>query len=147
MKDLLIEHAEKPGLVPMKQAPASLAIHCPGCIQQDFGGLVVGCDRTYLFGDIEQCVHGDTGRTDRIFLGEHHILRYLYKLAHHRKVCAALRHHRRPVGHCPRLELCIHCCFSKRMRNFFRKNEKSVLQFCNKKPKRKGRLQRVEKSL
>lgn len=39
------------------------------------------------------------------------------------------------------------CCFSKRMRNFFRKNEKSVLQFCNKKPKRKGRLQRVEKSL
>ena len=41
----------------------------------------------------------------------------------------------------------IGCCFSKRMRNFFRKNEKSVLQFCNKKPKRKGRLQRVEKSL
>jgi hypothetical protein len=41
----------------------------------------------------------------------------------------------------------LQCCFSKRMRNFFRKNEKSVLQFCNKKPKRKGRLQRVEKSL
>ena len=41
----------------------------------------------------------------------------------------------------------VRCCFSKRMRNFFRKNEKSVLQFCNKKPKRKGRLQRVEKSL
>ena len=60
MKDLLIEHAEKLGLVPMKQAPASLTIHCPGRIQQDFEGLVVGCDRTYLFGDIEQCVHGDT---------------------------------------------------------------------------------------
>lgn len=29
------------------------------------------------------------------------------------------------------------CCFSKRMRKFFRKNEKSKLQFCNKKAKKK----------
>ena len=29
------------------------------------------------------------------------------------------------------------CCFSKRMRKFFRKNEKSMLQFCNKNSKKK----------
>lgn len=39
------------------------------------------------------------------------------------------------------------CCFSKRMRKFFRKNEKSMLQFCNKNSKRKGRLQWVKKPL
>lgn len=41
----------------------------------------------------------------------------------------------------------IRCCFSKRMRKFFRKNEKSMLQFCNKNSKRKGRLQWVKKPL
>lgn len=40
-----------------------------------------------------------------------------------------------------------HCCFSKRMRKVFRKNEKSMLQNCNKKAKRKGRLQRVKKPM
>lgn len=39
------------------------------------------------------------------------------------------------------------CCFSKRMRKVFRKNEKSMLQKCNKKSKRKGRLQRVKKPM
>lgn len=39
------------------------------------------------------------------------------------------------------------CCFSKRMRKDFRKNEKSMLQNCNKKAKRKGRLQRVKKPM
>lgn len=39
------------------------------------------------------------------------------------------------------------CCFSKRMRKVFRKNEKSMLQKCNKKAKRKGRLQRVKKPM
>ena len=39
------------------------------------------------------------------------------------------------------------CCFSKRMRKVFRKNEKSMLQNCNKKAKRKGRLQRVKKPM
>ena len=33
--------------------------------------------------------------------------------------------------------LCL-CCFSKRMRKLFRKNEKNVLRFCNKKAKEKG---------
>jgi hypothetical protein len=43
---------------------------------------------------------------------------------------------------------CLHgCCFSKRMRKVFRKNEKSMLQNCNKKAKRKGRLQRVKKPM
>ena len=42
---------------------------------------------------------------------------------------------------------CYECCFSKRMRKFFRKNEKSMLQFCNKNSKRKGRLQWVKKPL
>lgn len=41
----------------------------------------------------------------------------------------------------------LRCCFSKRMRKFFRKNEKSMLQFCNKNSKRKGRLQWVKKPL
>ena len=41
----------------------------------------------------------------------------------------------------------VSCCFSKRMRKFFRKNEKSMLQFCNKNSKRKGRLQWVKKPL
>lgn len=63
-------------------------------------------------------------------------------------VSAAYRHAmRRQVRDQGYVRLQFGCCFSKRMRNFFRKNEKSVLQFCNKKPKRKGRLQRVEKSL
>ena len=39
------------------------------------------------------------------------------------------------------------CCFSKRMRKVFRKNEKNMLQNCNKKAKRKGRLQRVKKPM
>ena len=39
------------------------------------------------------------------------------------------------------------CCFSKRMRKVFKKNEKSMLQFCNKNSKRKGRLQWVKKPL
>ena len=39
------------------------------------------------------------------------------------------------------------CCFSKRMRKVFRKNAKSMLQNCNKKAKRKGRLQRVKKPM
>ena len=39
------------------------------------------------------------------------------------------------------------CCFSKRMRKVFRKNEKSMLQNCNKTAKRKGRLQRVKKPM
>ena len=39
------------------------------------------------------------------------------------------------------------CCFAKRMRKVFRKNEKSMLQNCNKKAKRKGRLQRVKKPM
>lgn len=43
--------------------------------------------------------------------------------------------------------ICIRCCFSKRMRKVFRKNEKSMLQNCNKKAKRKGRLQRVKKPM
>lgn len=42
---------------------------------------------------------------------------------------------------------CAGCCFSKRMRKVFRKNEKSMLQNCNKKAKRKGRLQRVKKPM
>ena len=42
---------------------------------------------------------------------------------------------------------CAPCCFSKRMRKVFRKNEKSMLQKCNKKAKRKGRLQRVKKPM
>lgn len=42
---------------------------------------------------------------------------------------------------------CNRCCFSKRMRKVFRKNEKSMLQNCNKKAKRKGRLQRVKKPM
>lgn len=29
------------------------------------------------------------------------------------------------------------CCFSKRMRKVFKKNEKSMLQFCNKNSKKK----------
>ena len=41
----------------------------------------------------------------------------------------------------------VQCCFSKRMRKVFRKNEKSMLQNCNKKAKRKGRLQRVKKPM
>ena len=41
----------------------------------------------------------------------------------------------------------ISCCFSKRMRKVFRKNEKNMLQNCNKKAKRKGRLQRVKKPM
>ena len=39
------------------------------------------------------------------------------------------------------------CCFSERMRKLFRKNEKSVLRFCNKKAKEKRRLQRVKKPM
>ena len=39
------------------------------------------------------------------------------------------------------------CCFSKRMRKVFRENEKSMLQNCTKKAKRKGRLQRVKKPM
>ena len=45
------------------------------------------------------------------------------------------------------LAACGGCCFSKRMRKVFRKNEKSMLQNCNKKAKRKGRLQRVKKPM
>lgn len=45
------------------------------------------------------------------------------------------------------LALYAQCCFSKRMRKDFRKNEKSMLQNCNKKAKRKGRLQRVKKPM
>ncbi len=41
----------------------------------------------------------------------------------------------------------LRCCFSKRMRKVFRRNEKSMLQKCNKKAKRKGRLQRVKKPM
>jgi len=40
-----------------------------------------------------------------------------------------------------------HCCFSERMRKLFRKNEKNVLRFCNKKAKEKRRLQRVKKPM
>lgn len=41
--------------------------------------------------------------------------------------------------------LCIqpHCCFSKRMRKLFRKNEKSVLRFCNKSSKTKRAFTKV----
>ena len=39
------------------------------------------------------------------------------------------------------------CCFSERMRKLFRKNEKNVLRFCNKKAKEKRRLQRVKKPM
>lgn len=35
------------------------------------------------------------------------------------------------------------CCFSKRMRKLFRKNEKSVLQFCNKSSKTKRAFTKV----
>lgn len=45
------------------------------------------------------------------------------------------------------LDELLNCCFSKRMRKVFRKNEKSMLQNCNKKAKRKGRLQRVKKPM
>lgn len=31
----------------------------------------------------------------------------------------------------------LNCCFSKRMRKVFKKNEKSMLQFCNKNSKKK----------
>ena len=31
----------------------------------------------------------------------------------------------------------LQCCFSKRMRKVFKKNEKSMLQFCNKNSKKK----------
>ena len=41
----------------------------------------------------------------------------------------------------------IPCCFSERMRKLFRKNEKNVLRFCNKKAKEKRRLQRVKKPM
>ena len=41
----------------------------------------------------------------------------------------------------------IGCCFSERMRKLFRKNEKNVLRFCNKKAKEKRRLQRVKKPM
>ena len=46
-------------------------------------------------------------------------------------------------------ELCeeCDCCFSERMRKLFRKNEKNVLRFCNKKAKEKRRLQRVKKPM
>lgn len=37
----------------------------------------------------------------------------------------------------------IQCCFSKRMRKLFRKNEKSVLQFCNKSSKTKRAFTKV----
>ena len=40
-----------------------------------------------------------------------------------------------------------YCCFAKRMRKLFRKNEKNVLRFCNKKAKEKRRLQRVKKPM
>ena len=40
-----------------------------------------------------------------------------------------------------------YCCFSERMRKLFRKNEKNVLRFCNKKAKEKRRLQRVKKPM
>lgn len=36
-----------------------------------------------------------------------------------------------------------HCCFSKRMRKLFRKNEKSVLRFCNKSSKTKRAFTKV----
>lgn len=48
---------------------------------------------------------------------------------------------------CDWLVILDQCCFSKRMRKVFRKNEKSMLQNCNKKAKRKGRLQRVKKPM
>ena len=35
------------------------------------------------------------------------------------------------------------CCFSKRMRKLFRKNEKSVLRFCNKSSKTKRAFTKV----
>lgn len=56
-----------------------------------------------------------------------------------------------------RIQICVHrtavcacgtgCCFSERMRKLFRKNEKNVLRFCNKKAKEKRRLQRVKKPM
>ena len=49
--------------------------------------------------------------------------------------------------HSGREDILPYCCFSKRMRKVFRKNEKSMLQNCNKKAKRKGRLQRVKKPM
>ena len=36
-----------------------------------------------------------------------------------------------------------YCCFSKRMRKLFRKNEKSVLRFCNKSSKTKRAFTKV----
>ena len=38
---------------------------------------------------------------------------------------------------------CKDCCFSKRMRKLFRKNEKSVLRFCNKSSKTKRAFTKV----
>ena len=37
----------------------------------------------------------------------------------------------------------MHCCFAKRMRKLFRKNEKSVLRFCNKSSKTKRAFTKV----
>lgn len=37
----------------------------------------------------------------------------------------------------------VRCCFSKRMRKLFRKNEKSVLRFCNKSSKTKRAFTKV----
>lgn len=48
---------------------------------------------------------------------------------------------------CVCLFMLILCCFSERMRKLFRKNEKNVLRFCNKKAKEKRRLQRVKKPM
>ena len=42
------------------------------------------------------------------------------------------------VGGIVVLTLLDRCCFSKRMRKVFKKNEKSMLQFCNKNSKKKG---------
>lgn len=42
-----------------------------------------------------------------------------------------------PIGTGEELEVLHGCCFSKRTRKVFKKNEKSMLQFCNKNSKKK----------
>lgn len=80
--------------------------------------------------------------------------RYLYRLRH--LVENAFLHLKRWRGIATRYAktttsflaaVQIRCCFSERMRKLFRKNEKNVLRFCNKKAKEKRRLQRVKKPM
>jgi hypothetical protein len=60
------------------------------------GLSLVDCGRLQL--QVKQAIHGELGRADRIFDGEHHVVGQLAELAHEREVVRSSWYDRRPVA-------------------------------------------------